>query len=85
MRCVAGRANRSLVYTPFDGLAVNTFLILMRNLRVAGAAQLRNRFLEGPRIGPLQLVGVTMADLAVRSSFISIAKLHPVYAARPLS
>lgn len=85
MGCVAGRANRRFIDPTLDGLSVDAFVVFMRDLCMAGTAQIRNRLFEGPGTGPLQLVSVTVANLAVRRSRVSAGKLQPMDAASPLA
>lgn len=85
MRSVARRADGSLVDTALDGLAMDTLIVVLRDLCVAGATQLRDGLLEGPGVRSLQLVGITMANLAGRRSLVSAGVCHPMHAVRPLT
>ena len=82
---VAGCADGRLIHAALDGLAVDAFVVALSDLRVAGAAQFRDRLLKGPGVGPLQLVGIPVANLAVRSRLVSAGERDPMHAARPLA
>lgn len=83
MSRMASRANRSLIYTAFDGLAVDAFVVLLCDLSVTGTAQFGDRLLKRPGVGSLQLMGFAVADLAGRSGIVSASIGHAVHTPRP--
>jgi hypothetical protein len=66
--------NRRLHHPAGDCLAVHTVVILLGNINMASAAQVRYAHAELCRFGALYLVGFAMAGGAIRRCFITLAQ-----------
>lgn len=74
-------ADRRLRCATLDGLAVDTLLILLRNVAVAGAAKVWHRCAKLCGLGAFQFVRRSMAGIATRRCPITVAYSLSVYAA----